>query len=196
MSDLARIQVILESFSTGDWDTVIWVDADVLIFAPEIHSIPKSPTVQLVRELWIEERPENRYRLERKVNNSVMVCARGDIELRALLTDTLDAIQRVHQPDKLDAGTRMLTKRQAARPLPLLGCIGCFGPPVLRDLDGGGGPALSLLLAACDRPLVAANLCRSLELNEGLEEEVSRVELERSVDVLLGPDNPILRHFR
>jgi hypothetical protein len=195
MSDLARIQAILESFSTGDWNTVIWVDADVLIFAPEVPSVPESPTVQLVRELWIEGCADDSYRLEQKVNNSVMVCARGDGELRALLAETLDAIRRVPRPDKLAAGTRMLTRRQAGRPLPLLHCVGCFSPPVLRDLGGGGGPALALLLDACDRPLVAANLCASLAVDEGAEGEVSRAELERSVDVLLGPDNPILRHF-
>jgi len=194
MSDLARIETMLRCFATEPWDRIVWVDADVLVFAPERLRIPDLRRPQLVRELWIGHLPGG-YVVEEKVNNSVIACVGGDSELAALRDETIEAIRQSQKPDQLDAGTRMLTARQAVRPLPLLDAVGCFGPLVIRDLEAGGGEALDLLLEACEVPPAAANLCRSLGENEGELGMVTEAGFERSVDVLLGTGNPIAAAF-
>jgi hypothetical protein len=193
MSDLARILAIKGLLREG-WECVIWVDADVLVFDPDGFVFPASDQMSLVRELWLERDRTETLTLHKKVNNSVMVCPGGTNALDALEVVTLRTIAELDRPGKLDAGTTMLTNRQAVQPVELLDCVGCFGPVIIRDLiRGRGGSALKMLQSAMSQPFGAANLCRSLSVDDGGGGEVSEAHLEAAVEVLLEEGPALMR---
>jgi hypothetical protein len=192
LSDLGRLQAMQRIFQAESWERIIWVDIDVLVFDAPRFVIADLEPIYLVEELWVAPHADAPgYVVRWKVNNSVMACRR-DAPIDALRLEALDAIRRIDEPDRIDVSTRLLTARQRETPLPLLRCVGCLGPPVIRDLLAGGGQALSLLTAARATPLGAANLCRSFSDDDPSTGHVSARELSAAVDVLLARGSVLL----
>jgi hypothetical protein len=175
VSDLARLEVAKELLSKG-YDRAIWIDADVLVFHPQLFTINITGNYAFCREVWLEKLRWKESLLEtlkkgggwhsgscdHRVNNSVAVFVRGNLMLDFYI-DACKFIIKDAQGDisRWSVGTYFLTNLYRVHAFPLLNNVGLFSPPVLRDLANGKGPYLRVQTREFGTPVYAANLCGS-----------------------------------
>ncbi len=178
-SDLARLIALQGALDEG-YETVIWCDADFLVFAPHALSLP-ADTYGLGREVWVQP-GSGKLLVHVKVHNAFMFFRRGNPFLdfyRHAAQRMLEAHEGPMVPQFV--GPKFLSAIHNMLTCPVVEEAAMFSPATTRALLAGGGPALDLLLAKSIRPPAGANLCSSLTDNG----ELSEGELEQAVDRLL-----------
>lgn len=178
-SDLARLIALQGALDEG-CETVIWCDADFLVFAPHALSLPAN-SYGLGREVWVQP-GSGKLRVHVKVHNAFMFFRRGNPFLdfyRHAAQRMLEAHEGPMVPQFV--GPKFLTAIHNILTCPVVEEAAMFSPATTRALLAGGGPALDLLLAKSIRPPAGANLCSSLADNG----ELSEGDLEQAVDSLL-----------
>jgi len=162
LANLARLVVAKRSLEAG-YDRAIWVDADVVVFAPDAFDVAPDQGFALSRETWVERRGGGLV-AEFRVNNAVCAFDRGNAFLdyaiwahETLVRDRPGAILR-H-----GTSTALLTRLFVAAPLPLLHDVAVLTPAMILELAGPGeGPALRELARRHGAPMHAANLGGSM----------------------------------
>jgi len=168
LADLARLLWIREELATGRWHRVAWLDADVLVFAPDRLDLSIKETHAFGREVWVEHGPAagTAPRIRRHVHNAVCVFGPEDPVLPFLIHVAAGILTRA-APGRTPAqliGPKLLTHLHGVADFPLIESIGMASPAVLRDLadPNGDGPAWRALRTDHTEPLAALNLCASL----------------------------------
>lgn len=161
VTDLARLMVARELLDEG-YDNAVWVDADMLVFAPESLLVNIEKDFAFCHEIWLQPDAAGLPTCTHRVNNSITVFARNNTHLEFFI----DACQRIarHKPGlgKLDVGTRFLTQLRGVLPFPLIANVGMFSPAVMADIAGGEDQFLRHYARHLMSPLACANLCGSL----------------------------------
>ncbi|MCK4587173.1 MAG: hypothetical protein KAU29_07520, partial [Gammaproteobacteria bacterium] len=67
-TDLARLMVLKQALAKG-YETVVWLDADFLIFDPEHFVLPNEPYA-VGREVWVQFDRKGKLRVYNKVHNA------------------------------------------------------------------------------------------------------------------------------
>lgn len=184
-SDLARLQWIQRLLA--DYDAVLWLDADVLIFAPT-HLSPPSSDYAVGRELWVQAQDKPGWRVWKKVHNAALWAraqpqAAGRNAFVDFYADTALRLLRQNQaamPDQF-IGPKLLSALHSAAQLPVIESIGMLSPATSADLLGAGNGALAAMRSRQQAPLAAANLCRS-SLHAG---ELSELQMNALIEHLL-----------
>ena len=189
MSDLARLVAARRLLDEG-FEQAIWIDADLLIFAPRAFEVDAAhdETFAFNTELWVN-REQGRFMGWWRVNNALCTFARGN----AFLDFYIDACQRIVRKappgeiDRLSVGTNFLTGLHQLSPLPLLRCAGTFNPILMEHLAHGQLEPLRAYRKYFGRPIGAANLCGSFrgEVCQGVKMEDSIYD--GTIAALLGP---------
>jgi hypothetical protein len=186
-SDLARLKALQSALEEG-YQTVIWCDADFLIFLPEIFDLP-SENYGLGREIWIQ--PDSRSGKPRayvKVHNAFLFFREGNAFLD-FYTDSAERLIHIHDgpfaPQFL--GPKFLTAIHNIVRCPVVESAGMLSPLVIKDLLNGSGPFLDLFRDHARHPLAAANLCGSLSANG----EMSHQDISNVIDLLLSGIAPL-----
>lgn len=162
MTDLARLLLMRNRLQTGV-DRVIWIDADVLIFAPDLFVIDPDLDHAVGREIWVSRNDDGRWRVRRHVHNAVLSFNAGAPALDFLIHATRRVVERLERPVSPQiAGPKLLSTLHNLVDFPVLEVAGMLSPPVLADLIAGDGPALRRQIQARRKPMAAANLCHSL----------------------------------
>ena len=177
-SDLARLIALQDALAEG-FETVVWCDADFLVFAPEKLSLPQD-SYGLGREVWVQPGTRS-LRAHVKVHNAFMFFRRGN----PFLDFYQHAAQRMleaHEGPMVPqfVGPKFLGAIHNMLQCPVVEEAGMLSPATSRALLCGGGPALDLLIRHSIRPPAAANLCSSLA-DSG---ELSESELDRLISLL------------
>lgn len=186
LSDLARLLAI-QQLHASDYQYVIWVDADLLVFEPEALLVYGS-SVKLAGaetssevharqtkivdcafglETWIDLDTRKRLRAWRNVHNAFMVFERHSVVLPYLI-HTITSISRRIDPLAVAPqtfGPKLLGALHNITGFNLLTAVGAFSPPVIKDIVTGHGPYLDKLLTSQPSVPAAANLCASLATN-------------------------------
>jgi len=186
ITDVARMRLIRERLAQG-WERVIWVDADVLVFAPESFAIDPTMPYALCHELWLRVNAQGALESEEKVNNAVMVLTREQPMLNFWIF-AVEEILRAHAPHEvgpLTASTLFFTDLARIMPLRVLHNVGLLSPPVVRDLARGGGAIAREWARRFGRPTAAANLCASLQDKDSAGATVGAEELLQAAQALL-----------
>jgi hypothetical protein len=179
LTDYARLALLTEMLGKG-YDSVLWLDADVLVFAPEAVALPADVSYAFGRELWVQ--PEKGgLAVRRNVHNAVVLMRPGNPVLDFYAHACERVITRIDSgfPDQV-VGPKLLGALHNIVGFPLIDSVGMFSPPVVRDIAAGGGPATEMLRAASAAPLGAANLCSSL-----VGKDTDDALLEAAVESLL-----------
>ncbi|MCA9543976.1 MAG: hypothetical protein KC613_06280 [Myxococcales bacterium] len=161
IADLARLRWAQAVLAEGA-DRVIWLDADVLVFAPEQLTLITEDGYGLGREVWVQ--PDGaRWKARAKIHNAVLVFEPGN----PLLAFYAHACERlvaryVGTPPPHLVGPRLLGVLHNLIGGAVNDTVGTFGPPVLRDVLAGDGPALEACQRGSQGPVAAANLGASL----------------------------------
>lgn len=179
-TDLARLQVLREALQRG-YETVVWMDADFLVFNPSAFALPVE-SCALGREVWVQNDEHGKLRAHKKVHNAFLMFRQGNsfLDFYAETAERLLAENRGTIPPQF-IGPKLLTALHNVAGLPVLETAGMFSPLVIRDVLAGQGPALDLFTRHSVQPVTAANLCIS-SCERG---EISAAEMQRFAGILL-----------
>lgn len=190
-ADLGRLQWA-QRFLRGDHDWVIWMDADMLVFAPDLLRLELTRACTFGQEHWVQEKPGGRGRWEvRKNIHNAFAAFPADCPVLPFLIDVILRMMRRVDADHIAPqmmGPKLLSNLHNLASFDYRADIGALSPAVISAIAGGnyrnGGyrgkddrSALQALCVAQPQSLVAANLCASL-----LPKTLGMVEGEASSD--------------
>ena len=178
-TDLARLYAMQDYLAQG-YETVIWCDADFLIFAPEKLALPEE-SYAIGREVWVQ-RDNDKLTAYVKVHNAFMMF-RKDNPFLDFYTDTAERFlaQNTGRMPPQFIGPKLLTAIHNVAQCPVLETAGMLSPLVVKDITNAGGPALDLFQRRSPKPIAAANLCSS-SIERG---EISEQVMEKCIEVLI-----------
>jgi len=162
-TDLGRLRLLQSRIDAG-FETVIWCDADFLIFDPDNFVIPGC-AYALGREVWVQHAPDNSSQLSAhvKVHNAFLMFRRGNVFLD-FYADTAERLLSRNQgrmPPQF-IGPKLLTALHNVAQCPVLETAGMLSPLLIEEIATRPGPALELFGRRSSRAPAAANLCASL----------------------------------
>jgi len=185
MTDLARLLWARRCIDEGV-ESVVWIDADVLVFAPRRFAPPDGVDHAVGREVWVARDAKGRWRARRHVHNAVLLFRKGTPALDFLIHATRRMVERLERPASPQiVGPKLLSSLHNLVGFPVMETAGMISPPVLSDLIAEGGPALDCHLRALDQPMAAVNLCHSLLGSTVDGVTVDESLLARGADALL-----------
>lgn len=170
-TDLARLKALQGLLQLG-FESVIWCDADFLIFNPEQFILPNE-TFAIGREVWIQADKRRKLSAHIKVHNAFLMFRQGN----SFLNFYAEAAERLltqndgSMPPQF-IGPKLLTAIHNVVQCPVMESAGMLSPLVSIDIANGGGNALDLFKQKSTHSITAANLCGSLISNGELNDEV------------------------
>lgn len=179
-SDLARLNVLQDALSK-DFETVVWLDADFLIFDPANFMLPDEPYA-VGREVWVQHDKQGKQKVFKKVHNACLVFRKGNSFLN-FYAETAERLLRQNQgsiPPQF-IGPKLLTALHNVSQLPVMESAGMLSPLVIKDIVQGGGEALQRFIEHSFCPIAGANLC----ISSREREEITCAELEQLIGTLL-----------
>lgn len=180
-TDLARLSALQGALKSG-YETVIWMDADFLIFNPSEFTMPDEPCA-VGREIWVQKDKQGKLKPYKKIHNAFLMFRKGNSFLD-FYADTAERLLAQNQgtvPPQF-IGPKLLTALHNVANLSVLETAGMLSPMVVKDILAGGGPALDLFIMHSPQPVAAANLC----ISSCDRKEISGKEMECLIDTLQG----------
>ncbi len=179
-TDLARLLALKKYLHQG-YNTVVWCDADFLIFAPEKFHL-HDEKYAIGREVWIQSN-SNTKKLTAyiKVHNACMMF-RQDNSFLEFYIDTAERLVLNNKGSMSPQfiGPKLLTAIHNVVQCPVLESAGMLSPLVIRDIAEGGGQALELFRKKSPHSIYAANLCNSLYESGAYSAKI----IEKCIDAL------------
>ena len=169
-TDLGRLRLLQQGLAEG-YQTVVWCDADFLIFNSDKFILPESDYA-LGREVWVQQNDKGKLKAYRKVHNAFLMFRQGNSFLD-FYGDTAQRLLELNQgsiPPQF-IGPKLLTALHNIVVCPVMENAGMLSPAVMRDLMKGEGRALDLFRTKSPMPVDGANLCGSLTEVERYTEE-------------------------
>jgi hypothetical protein len=179
-TDLARLHLLQDSLRQG-YTTVIWCDADLLIFDPDNFELPDY-SYALGREVWVQADRNDLLKVFKKVHNAFLMFRRGNnfLDFYAETAERLLNLNTGKVPPQF-IGPKLLTALHNIAICPVMETAGMLSPLVIRDLIQGQGAALELFRRESPVRISAANLSSSLTA----QESISDVDMNRLIERLL-----------
>ena len=162
VADLARLLLMRQCFLEG-FDRTIWIDADVVVFNPDLLSIDPELSFGYSREVWVEQAQLEDVNISAKINNAACLF-RNDRLASAHLDEYIKACTSIvaglpSVEDHTEVGTRYLTTKDSQSPLPILKGFGLLSPAMIHALLLSDSGLLTRFMKAQGSPIYAANLC-------------------------------------
>jgi len=187
-TDLARL-LNLQLLLKQGYQTVIWCDADFLIFDPE-QFVLSDTNYALGREVWVQYDNKNKLRVYRKVHNAFLMFRQGNAFLDFYTETAKKLLTKVIGPVPPQfIGPKLLTALHNIALCPIQETAGMLNPLVIEDIIKGHGDAFDLFVKQSPEPIGAANLCNSL-LEKG---ELSNLDMIKVIEILLKDGHKLFR---
>ena len=178
-ADLARLKVLQDALNRG-YETVVWLDADFLIFDPENFVLPDEPCA-VGREVWVQHDKQGGLKVYKKVHNAFLMFRQGNSFL-PFYAETAERLLRKNEggmPAQF-IGPKLLTALHNVVQLPVMESAAMLSPLVVKDIIAGDGNALQLYNKHAGQDVAGANLC----LSSCRQDEVSVAEMEQLISIL------------
>ena len=184
MSDLARLLWLREQLKT--YDMAVWIDADVLVFAPERFAICCNGGYGVCRETWVRRGGRGQFLVTQGLHNAVLAFRRGN-PLLDFYIHACGEVVRHHGPalEPHALGPDLLARFGDVLGAHVLPNIGLFSPVVTAGIAAGKGRAIHAHMQAAGEPVYAANLCASFLDRPAQRGGLSLRTLQRAIDRLL-----------
>jgi hypothetical protein len=199
VTDLARLYLIRDYLGRG-YDRAIWLDADVIVFAPHLLKMDTVSGYAFSHEVMLGEAPDGSMRLSApSINNAAMVFEAGHPMLE-FYRFASEAILRHAPPGDVErtaVGPKFLVALNGAMPVERLTSVGLFTPKLMMDIAQGGPTLCAIYARQFGFPMGAANLCH---FTHHLADDANRQQLdqvfEQAIQQLLTTQGDILnRHL-
>jgi hypothetical protein len=179
ITNLARLILVRQAHDAG-YDRAIWIDADVLVFAPEQLRIDLDSRYAFAREGWVGRLQGDRWKAFASVNNSVFACMAGEPDLDFLIAATrhIALHRRIHS--NFQVGGDLIRGLRASLDFQVLDHIGMFSDDVVSALAQGDDAVLRAQARVHGAPVYAANLCASANYST----PISDAEALAAIDTL------------
>jgi hypothetical protein len=200
-ADLGRLIWIKKLLEAGEARTVIWLDADVFVFAPSKLNIDPLSSCVFGQELWVEsvktekklnKNHSGRWQVRRNVHNALAAFRKDCPVLPFLIELILRMMSRVDAdfiaPQMM--GPKLLTHLHSLADFELIPAVGALSPSVIGELasqlsmSAKPSGALNALLVKQSQPLLAANLCASLVTQVSPDTQVQEVFMCAAIEKL------------
>jgi len=176
VADLARLLLIQEALA-GDYERACWLDADVLLFAPDRLALSFDQSCAFGREYWMEADGRGQIKVRRNVHNAICAFKAGCPVLPFLIHATQRIIRRA-DPERIApqmVGPKLIGALHNIVGFDLIEGVGAFSPAVIDELEQVPGEAVAALLRETPVPLAGANLCASLQSSRDLGDLCARL---------------------
>ncbi len=190
-TDLARLK-LLQHYLQNNYSTVIWCDADFLIFSPNKFSLT-SHKYALGREVWIQHKSRSEKTLISKIKlHNAFMMFRQNNSFLDFYTETAEHLLMLNTgtiPPQF-IGPKLLTALHNIAQCPIAEHAGMLSPLVIEDICQQGGIALDLFKQKSKQPIYAANLCSSLYY----QGEISTEQIEMCIALLQDSKSNIFKY--
>jgi len=163
LSDIARLTWALSLFAEDSaLDRVVWLDADVLVFAPDRLALGDTISFGVGRQIWVQPDSRGKLKIYRQVHNAILVMHRSSTALPFLKDAALKIAERHDGPAAGQLlGPKLITALHNIASFDVIDAVGMASPLVVRDIAAGGGGAVEALRRETGNILAAVNLCAS-----------------------------------
>jgi hypothetical protein len=163
VTDLARL-VVARNYLADGYDRAIWVDADVVAFAPEHLAIPEDWPFAFCREVWVRLDSDGALVFTQKTNNALCAFHASDTRFLNHYIDACEIMIRDREEplEGAEVGTEYLTALQQIMRFPVLQNVGLLSPLLMNEIATGGERLTAHYVTRLGGSLGAANLCASL----------------------------------
>ncbi len=171
-ADLARLLLARDALAGGDYQRVVWCDADVLVLSAEAFTLPQGEPACFGQEIWVEADKEGKLRARRNIHNAVCCFEKDGAVLPFLIHTTQRIIDRVDPAFIAPqiVGPKLIGALHSLAGFGVIEQAGALSPVVIDAVQAGGGPALDILKRESPVPPAALNLCDSLAGHRGKAE--------------------------
>jgi hypothetical protein len=178
ISDLFRLELIRNALAEG-YDQAIWMDADILVFAPDRLAFEPAARISFPPEVWLFQM-DGRWAVTKAINTCVVACPRGDPDLD-LIIQTIRHKARHHEiTHPFQVGVDLIRGMHHFLQFPILPNIGMFSSWALKALAANDEEAIAHQAAHHETPIYAANLCAS----DHVLPVTSEAQAHAAIDVL------------
>lgn len=184
VSDLSRL-VLARNFLQEEFQRVIWIDADVLVFDPVNFKLETTSGVSFCREVWIDEDSQGRIVHQEKINNSVSIFHRDNALLEFYIDACLRLVEQAERTPAVLVGTSFLTDLNKIYPLQQIQNVGILSRALGYDLISRGSGFLEKYLKWQGSPVQAINLCGSMKDQVFRGVRIDHAATERIVNNLM-----------
>ena len=162
-ADLARLVWIQQLLSSDVAECVVWLDADVLVFAPQLRIAPQTSCL-FGYEYWVQpKRDQTGFAVRGSVHNAVAAFRKNCPILPFLIEIILRLMRRV-DPDHIAPqmmGPKLLSHLHNLADFELAYQVGALSPELLLELAAVPGGAMEAWAKRLREPILAANLAAS-----------------------------------
>jgi hypothetical protein len=190
ITNLSRLELIREAHRNG-YERAIWLDADVLVFRPDLLTVDVTEGYAFAAETWIETTADNSWTAIRGTNNSAIVCMRGEPDLDFLIAATRHIARHRHISSNFQVGGDLIKGLHKSLGYAVLDDIGMFSKHVVRALANGNDRLIAMQAIEHGTPVFAANLCAS----DHYKSAPSQREADNAVEALLSSGGDIVNRW-
>ena len=154
------------------WDCVIWIDADVLIFdAPRLRIDTTAPYL-VCREVLVKQEEGAAPAALIAYSPTVLMFRRDEPFLARWIARVKKlAAQRPGFHDA-EFGRELLREMARREELPAIANVGHFNAKILKEIHGSAGPAIEAMMKASGAPFAAGNLCGHYSLPDAVYQRI------------------------
>ena len=166
VTDLGRLIWIAELLAEREYDRIVWLDADTLVFAPDGLRIDLSETCVFGGESWLQQDKKGHLKVYRNVHNAMMAF-KAECPVLPFLIRTVKRLISEVDPQYIApqmVGPKLLSSLHSLARFDVDERFGAISPLLARMIIDGEIPGHKIGRKSGEerRPMRAANLCLSL----------------------------------
>jgi len=158
ITNLLRLLLVRQAHESG-YDRAIWIDADILVFAPDALKIDLTERYAFAREAWINPLGGQAWKAQAGVNNSVFACMSGEPDLDWFILTLRHIAAHRKIKTNYQLGGDLIKGLRSSLGFESLEGFGMFSPAVVDALSRKRDPVLRAQARFHGAPVYAANLC-------------------------------------
>lgn len=160
ITNLCRLELIKLILAEEGYDRVIWMDADIFVFAPDRLDFAPGTRIAMPLETWLWH-ADGEWKVRRTLNNCVVVCPKGDPDIDLFVQATRHRARHHPVTHNHELGVHLIRGMYEFLRFELLTNVGMFSNEFLIALVEGDQAAIRLQALEHQTPVYAANICAS-----------------------------------
>lgn len=168
VTDIARLHLLKQRLA-GDYERVVWLDADVVIFDPEAFSVEAEHGYAFSHEVVFGNLRDGKIEVGRnRLNNAVMVFDEDNPMLDFYRFASEEILRKldVEKFSRIMIGPGLLIALDKAMPLERLTCVGLFNMIVIQALAVGDRQIPRHYRREFGHHIAGANMCHFIVREE------------------------------
>ena len=196
VTDLARL-VVARKYLAAGYERAVWVDADMVVFAPEHLLLPDDWPFVFCHEVWVHLDGGKTMVFTPKTNNALCAFSASDTQFLDHYIDACEIVIRgCEQPlQGAEVGTAWLTAMQRIMKFPVLRNIAALSPLLMQEIAQGGDRLTAHFVTRAGGVMGAANLCASFNGRTTDGVILSDAVFDRVIDRLLATRGDVLNRW-